>query len=236
VYDISVAGPWHNFIAGGVVVHNSVNEQSGRYGEMPELVYVPEAERIAWQNPVNKQGSGAQVPRPLADKVVSLMRSETEAAFEQYHDYLHPESSSGFTVDESALIHANGGISRELARINLPLSTYTQWYWKIDLHNLLHFLFLRLDEHAQWEIRQYAQVMAMMVEAVCPTAWEAFVDYRQQAIRLSLPEREALHVLLEQQGCESHLAETRMSKREVEEFRNKLAALGLGFLNGFRYD
>jgi thymidylate synthase (FAD) len=125
------------------------------------------------------------------------------------------------------------------ARINLPLSTYTQWYWKLDLHNLLHFLFLRLDEHAQWEIRQYAKVMAEMVQAVCPMAWEAFVDYRQKAIRLSLPEIEALHVLITQfhlgqpSSLEGH--ETRLNKRELEELRTKLGPtmLGLGFLNGF---
>jgi len=140
------------------------------------------------------------------------------------------------------VVNENGGISRELARINLPLSTYTQWYWKIDLHNLLHFLFLRLDEHAQWEIRQYALVMAEVVKALCPAAWEAFVDYRQRAIRLSLPEQEALHVLVEQfhAGAPSSLPDAlegggkmRLNQREVGELRRTLVALGLGFLNGF---
>jgi thymidylate synthase (FAD) len=231
------------FVARQWIRHRTanVNEQSGRYGEMPELVYVPEVERISWQSPKNKQGSGAQVPTGLALKVQNVLRGDAEAAFSTYHELLgRPDDPRSMYVDqdEMQLLRDNGGISRELARINLPLSTYTQWYWKIDLHNLLHFLFLRLDEHAQWEIRQYAQVMAKMVQAVCPMVWEAFVDYRLQAIRLSLPEREAMGVLIDQfhDGRPGQLGETRLSKREVEEFRNKLAVLGLGFLNGFRHD
>jgi len=230
------------FVARQWIRHRTanVNEQSGRYGEMPELVYVPEVERISWQSPKNKQGSGAQVPAALASKVQKILRDDAEAAFATYHELLgRPEEIPMYVdQDELQLLQDNGGISRELARIDLPLSTYTQWYWKIDLHNLLHFLFLRLDEHAQWEIQQYAKVMATMVRAVCPVAWEAFVDYRQKAIRVSLPEREAMAVLIDQfhDGRPGQLTETRLSKREVEEFRNKLAVLGLGFLNGFRAD
>jgi len=221
----------------------SVNEQSGRYGEMPELVYVPKVKRIAWQNPKNKQGSGAQASEGVAEAFRGRLTADADWAFETYHEYLGQAQHSDHPVFDTGLgdfkeVVDNGGISRELARIGLPLSTYTQWYWKIDLHNLLHFLFLRLDEHAQWEIQQYAKVMAKMVQAVCPVAWEAFVDYRQKAIRVSLPEREAMAVLIDQfhDGRPGQLTETRLSKREVEEFRNKLAVLGLGFLNGFRAD
>lgn len=233
------------FVARQWIRHRTanVNEQSGRYGEMPELVYVPEAERVAWQNPVNKQGSGARVPEPMAQKVRDMLRGDAEAAFEAYRDLLGKGDHSIFlSSDDEALVKENGGISRELARINLPLSTYTQWYWKIDLHNLLHFLFLRLDEHAQWEIQQYAKVMAEMVKVVCPMAWEAFVDYRLQAVRLSLPELEALHVLINQflGGRSSMLPDAqdggkmRLSKREVGAFRTKLTkVLGLDFLDGF---
>jgi thymidylate synthase (FAD) len=215
----------------------SVTEQSGRYGEMPELVYVSKAERIAWQNPANKQGSGESVPEDIAQSAVESFTGDAEAAFSNYRDLLgRNEASPLFTDDQLKTVRENGGISRELARINLPLSTYTQWYWKIDLHNLLHFLFLRLDEHAQWEIRQYAQVMAEMARAVCPVAWEAFVDYRQKAVRLSLPEQEALKVLVDQfqGGRPAALGghETRMGRREVEEFRSKLVDLGLGFIIG----
>lgn len=220
----------------------NVNEQSGRYGELPELVYVPEAEQIAYQNPKNKQGRAEVASDVVAVNFRTRLREDAEDMFRHYHTYLGrtPTNEQGSFPDGSyAEVQENGGISRELARINLPLSTYTQWYWKIDLHNLLHFLFLRLDEHAQWEIRQYAQVMAEMVRAVCPIAWEAFIDYRQRAVRFSLPEQEAVSVLIRQfQTGAGHpyslgSSEMRMSKREVEEFRNKLVALGFGFISGF---
>jgi thymidylate synthase ThyX len=183
------------------------------------------------------------------------LREDADEAFRHYHDYLgrrRPDEQGAFPDGYYAEVQENGGISRELARINLPLSTYTQWYWKIDLHNLLHFLFLRLDEHAQWEIRQYAEVMAKMVEAVCPAAWEAFCDYRKEAVRLSLPEQEVLRGLAEQflrvldeqfhsgvspslpdatEGDKTRL-NTRLNQREVGELRRKLVALGLGFLVG----
>ncbi len=233
------------FVARQWIRHRTanVNEQSGRYGEMPELTYVPEAEQIAYQSPVNKQGRGGLASSEVAAVVQEMLRESNATAFSDYHEFLgHSGDSSRMLMDHSKAaseIANNGGISREVARINLPLSTYTQWYWKLDLHNLLHFLFLRLDEHAQWEIRQYAKVMAEMVEAVCPIAWEAFLDYRQKAIRLSLPELEALAALVDRfhagkpSSLEGH--ETRMSKREVEEFRTKIgpAGLGLGFLTGF---
>ena len=230
------------FVARQWVRHRtaSLNEQSGRYGEMPELVYVPKVERIALQSTTNKQGSGAQVSTETARAVCDAFEASAEGAFGDYHELLGQvvvDPVLGTAEAEAAEeLRVKGGIARELARIVLPLTTYTQWYWKIDLHNLLHFLFLRLDEHAQWEIRQYALVMAEMVKAVCPIAWEAFVDYRQKAIRLSLPEVEALHGLLEQfhrgqvPSLDGHV---RLSSREVGDLRYKLAALGLGFLNGF---
>lgn len=235
------------FVARQWVRHRtaSLNEQSGRYGEMPELVYVPKAERIALQSTTNKQGSGAQVSAETAQAVCDAFEASAEGAFSDYHELLGQvvvDPVLGTAESEAAEeLRVKGGISRELARIILPLTTYTQWYWKIDLHNLLHFLFLRLDAHAQWEIRQYAKVMVEMVKAVCPIAWEAFVDYRQKAVRLSLPEQEALHVLIEQfhHGAPSSLpyaqvgGRMRLNKREVEDFRCKLVALGFGFLNGF---
>jgi len=232
------------FVARQWIRHRTanVNEQSGRYGEMPELTYVPEAEQIAYQSPVNKQGRSTIASEVVAVNLQNKLRENARDTFRRYHDFLgrsRPDEQGSFPDGSYAKVQENGGISREVARINLPLSTYTQWYWKLDLHNLLHFLFLRLDEHAQWEIRQYAKVMAEMVKAVCPMAWEAFVDYRQKAIRVSLPELEALAVLVSQfhagksSSLEGH--ETRLNKRELEEFRTKLgpSGLGLGFLNTF---
>ncbi len=225
------------FVARQWIRHRTanVNEISGRYCELPELTYVPGPERVCWQNQTNKQGSGNKAPEDITRIVVDTFRNEAEASFEAYHDLLgHEQPSSVFSREHREMIRANGGISRELSRINLPLSTYTQWYWKIDLHNLLHFLFLRLDLHAQWEIREYAVVMARMVEALCPIAWQAFRDYRLDAVRLSGPEVEAVGFLTERfhTGQTARLADGnfRMSEREVEIFRSKLAKIGLGFL------
>lgn len=206
VYDLSVVGPYHNFIAGGVVVHNSVNEMSGRFGELPELVYVPDVEQIAYQSPTSKQGRGSLASREVAETFRISIEMNGKSAFDDYHTFLGKNDFSettNFSADEYAEIKESGGISRELARIDLPLNTYTQWAWKIDLHNLLHFLWLRLDEHAQWEIRQYAQIMAKAVEAVCPLTWKAFVDYRLEAMTLSGPEIEAIRVALLNYGIKS---------------------------------
>jgi thymidylate synthase (FAD) len=233
------------FVARQWIRHRTanVNELSGRYSELPELTYVPGPERVSWQSPVNKQGSGEQTPEDIAKLVVQSLESDSQSAFENYHELLgKSRTSMVFSSSQLETIQANGGISRELARINLPLSTYTQWYWKIDLHNLLHFLFLRLDEYAQWEIRQYAEVMAKMVEALCPIAWKAFRDYRLDAIRLSAPEIELMGLMmkkhhegktpnLETMALEGH--DPRMSRRELDLFRAKLTRLGLGFLHDF---
>lgn len=229
------------FVARQWIRHRTanVNEMSGRYSELPELVYVPKAEQVAWQSPTNKQGRGSEVSSSVADDFRGRIEVSARDAFDNYHAFLGQgakETQAVFEEHDFELLKENGGISRELARINLPLSTYTQWYWKIDLHNLFHFLFLRLDEHAQWEIRQFAQVMATMVKAVCPVAWEAFEDYRLGAVRLSAPEIAALGHLMNQfhAGLPSSLAShtTRLSSRELDEFGSKLAKLGLGFLNG----
>ena len=186
------------FVARQWIRHRTanINEMSGRYGELPELVYLPDHDRISWQSPTNKQGSGGAIPRDVAEEVRNLMSGDADAAFETYHDLLgKPSDDSPFDPDRQKLLAENGGVSRELARINLPLSTYTKWYWKIDLHNLLHFLGLRLHPHAQWEIRQYAVVIARMVEALCPLVWEAFEDFKLHRVELSGPEVDALRYL-----------------------------------------
>lgn len=223
------------FVARQWVCHRtaSLNEMSGRYGEMPELVYVPEVEQIAYQSPVNKQGRSAVASEVVAVNFQTKLREDSAETFRRYHDCLGrtPANEQGSFPDGSyAEVQENGGISRELARINLPLSTYTKWYWKIDLHNLLHFLSLRLDPHAQWEIRQYAEVMAQCVQALCPFAWEAFKDFRLDAVTLSGPEVRALRLLARDNLVLSHLSTHGMSKSEEKVFRFHLAALGLSHL------
>ena len=169
------------FVARQWVRHRtaSVNELSARYSLLPLLFYEPEAANFAFQSRVNNQGREATAaPGELYhDAVARWQRLRHEAA-----------DAYGWLLGED--------VARELARIDLPLSTYTQWYWKIDLHNLLHFLTLRVDDHAQWEIREYGRVMAGILERVAPLAYEAWLDYNVLGERLSYAERIAVGRLL----------------------------------------
>jgi thymidylate synthase (FAD) len=219
----------------------SLNEMSGRYSQLPELTYVPSAERISWQSPLNKQGSGSQVSSELAERVRSEWGQESSNAFALYDELLGRESHESFADDDFKVIAENGGVSRELARINLPLSTYTQWYWKIDLHNLFHFLALRLDEHAQWELQQYAQEIAEIVKVLCPMSWRAFEDYHLKAVSLSGPELEIVRHLFEQSYDGTPLPidpehARLLSSREMGELKVKLSKMGGFSLSGLAGD
>jgi thymidylate synthase (FAD) len=158
------------FVARQWIRHRSanVNEYSGRYSVMKEEFYLPEKDDIRFQSEVNKQGrSDETVPEDLKEDFLNHLQETDKELYAEYHKFIET------------------GLARELARINLPLSLYTEWYWKIDLHNLFHFLALRMDAHAQKEIRVYGEVMAKIVETVCPIAFEAFMDYRVNAFNLS---------------------------------------------------
>ncbi len=158
----------------------SVNEYSGRYSLIPLLYYTPAAEELQLQSATNHQGrSGAPVTPAQYQEVCARWERSRQQAGEAY-EWMTGE-----------------GMARELARIELPLSTYTQWYWKIDLHNLMHFLKLRVDPHAQLEIRRYGEVMAGMMQRVAPLSYEAWLDYDVDGARLSRMEREALARLVE---------------------------------------
>ena len=151
------------FVARQWVRHRTarMNEISGRYSVMKDETYLPSDDLIALQSEDNKQGrKNEPVDRETAQKVKKLLEDNARATFDTYHELL------------------DMGIARELSRINLPLSIYTEFYWEIDLHNLFHFLALRLDHHAQAEIRAYAEVMFEMVKAVCPIAAEAFENHK----------------------------------------------------------
>jgi len=196
------------FVARQWIRHRSanVNEYSGRYSIMKEEFYLPEPEDIQRQSEINRQGrSDDQLPPEIQQKFISYLNDSQKAAYDRYSEF----------IDQ--------GIARELARVNLPLSLYTEWYWKIDLHNLFHFLRLRLDEHAQMEIREYAKVMAEMVRAVCPIAWEAFKDYTLTAETFSGPELAIVknHLTSVTQDME-RLIEAGLSKGEAQEFQEKL--------------
>ncbi len=214
-YDLEVAGPYHNFVADGFIVHNSVNEYSGRYSLMPMLFYTPSAEQLQTQSRSNNQGrSGTPVsPEKYAESVArwNEIRRLSRGAYEQ------------MTSEDMA---------RELARIDLPLSTYTQWYWKIDLHNFLHFLKLRVDRHAQWEIQEYGRALAGMLKRVAPHSYEAWIDYDVCGARVSRMELDAMRRLIQvkdggivaQPGSLSaaELDGLGLAKREIVEFLQKL--------------
>lgn len=168
------------FIARQWIRHRtaSVNEMSGRYSLLPMLFYTPPEEQFRKQSVSNKQGRGDQAQHDLY----------VEAVEEWGGGRLYAQATYEFLTGNE--------VARELARIDLPLSTYTQWYWKIDLHNLLHFLTLRVDSHAQWEIQEYGKVIAGMVKRVAPLSYEAWVDYDVCGIRLSRAERDLLARLI----------------------------------------
>jgi thymidylate synthase (FAD) len=169
------------FIARQWIRHRTaaVNEYSARYSVLDSEFYVPAPEQLAAQSTANRQGRDAVLAPEEAQTVLSVMRSDAEQAFEHYHEMLN-EGTGGEDIDEG-----RSGLARELARMGLPLSTYTQWYWKVNLHNLLHFLGLRADAHAQWEIRAYAKVILDVVEKWVPLTYAAFMNYRVGGARLT---------------------------------------------------
>ena len=169
------------FVARQWIRHRTanVNEYSARYSILDREFYLPAPEHLAAQSATNRQGRGAVLAGAEAAQVLDLLREDATRCYDHYAEMLN-EDETGAARDPS-----RQGLARELARMNLTLNTYTQWYWKIDLHNLLHFLSLRADPHAQYEIRAYAEVMLRSVEAWVPLACQAFRDYRLGAVTLS---------------------------------------------------
>ncbi|HKJ02796.1 MAG TPA: FAD-dependent thymidylate synthase [Longimicrobiales bacterium] len=197
----------------------SVNELSARYSLMPLLFYTPPRDQFALQSRSNNQGrEGGAPPEVYREAVERWERMRAEAG-----------DAYGWMLEQD--------VARELARIDLPVSTYTQWYWKIDLHNLLHFLTLRVDARAQWEIRQFARVIAGMVKRVAPLSYEAWVDYDLESRTLTRGDRLVLATLLQADadglrpragaaaGAED-LKEAGLSNREIAELAEKLQAPG----------
>jgi thymidylate synthase (FAD) len=207
------------FVARQWIRHRTanVNELSGRYSLIPMLFYTPDPAQLQTQSKRNNQGrSGQAVAADVHAEAVRRWQEIRRAATDAYE---------WMTAGE---------VARELARIDLPLSTYTQWYWKIDLHNLLHFLTLRVDAHAQWEIQAYGRVMAGMLKRVAPLSYEAWIDYDVCGARLSRMELDALRALVQPDGGglrapggaldADALAARGLAKREIDELLAKLAA------------
>jgi len=172
-----------------------MNEVSGRYSIMKDEFYVPDAACIAKQSADNKQGRAAE---PLPEAEAKAVRDEFTAGQEAaYHSY------SGMV---------DNGLAREIARINLPLALYTEFYWQMDLHNLFRFLKLRLDSHAQYEIREYAKVLLSLVRTVCPMATASFENHLNSGVTFSGEEMEALRAVLA--GKENPLTDKKLSRFE----------------------
>ena len=170
------------FVARQWVRHRTgrMNEVSGRYSIMKDEFYVPAEDKVSPQSTDNKQGRATEAfDKETADKIITKLEEGQKAAYESYNELI------------------DSGLAREIARINLPLSLYTEFYWEMDLHNLFHFLKLRLDSHAQYEIRVYAEVILEICKKVAPMATESFINHMNQGVSFSGEEMRALRDVME---------------------------------------
>jgi len=204
------------FVAREWVRHRvaNLNEISGRYSILDNEFYLPAPEQLGTQSRSNRQGRGETITGPESVRVLEILREDAERSYSHYEEMLN-ENIAGDTIDP-----ARSGLARELARMNLSVNFYTQWYWKIDLHNLLHFLNLRTDARAQYEIRVYADAILEVVKQWVPLTYAAFMDYRMGAYELSAKGLAVVRRMLrgEQVGRES----TGMSPGEWRELMETL--------------
>lgn len=196
------------FVARQWIRHRTanVNEYSGRYSEMTDDFYIPEIDQIRTQDEVNKQGrSNNPINQDVAKSILESMEQHQKESYSEYLSYLEK------------------GVAREIARINLPLSSYTEWYWKIDLHNLFRFLKLRLDWHAQYEIRVYAQAIANIVKEIFPISYQAFSDYVLNSVTFSYAELSIIkHIFNNINFEELDISDQNFSKLELIELKKKI--------------
>ena len=194
------------FVARQWIRHRTanVNEYSARYSILDREFYIPAAEHINAQSEVNNQGRGDVLQGEEAARVLEILKADSARCYDNYE----------------AMISGDGqaGLARELARMNLPANIYTQWYWKVDLHNLFHFLRLRADAHAQYEIRVYADAICEMVADWVPAAYGAFEDYRMGAVTMSSQMVECLRRMLKGETVTKE--NSGMSAREWREFED----------------
>jgi thymidylate synthase (FAD) len=169
------------FIARQWIRHRTanVNEYSARYSILDKEFYIPDISHMKAQSTSNRQGSGETLPPEQAQEVMRLLREDSERVYEHYQSFMNQDEKGDILDPEKS------GLARELARMNLTLNYYTQWYWKIDLQNLMHFLSLRADSHAQYEIRVYAEVMLDILKRWLPLTHAAFMNYRIGGMSLS---------------------------------------------------
>lgn len=197
------------FVARQWIRHRTanVNEYSARYSILDREFYIPRPEHLAAQSTSNRQGRHELLSGEEAARVLSILRDDSTRAYDHYEAMLSQDGQQG--------------LARELARMNLPANVYTQWYWKVDLHNLFHFLRLRADAHAQYEIRAYAEVLCEVVKDWVPAAYAAFEDYRLDAVTFSGKGMEALRRML--RGETVTREDVGMSAGEWREFEGALS-------------
>jgi thymidylate synthase (FAD) len=205
------------FVARQWIRHRTanVNEYSGRYSILDNEFYIPESEHLAAQATTNRQGRGTILEGAAAQHVLDLLRQDAERAYRGYVELLN-EDAAGTPIDPG-----RPGLARELARMNLSLNFYTQWYWKTDLHNLMHFLSLRADPHAQYEIRAYAEAMLGTLARWLPMTHAAFLEYRINAALISAKGLEVIRRLMGGEPIDQ--ASSGLSRRE---WRELMAVLG----------
>ena len=196
------------FVARQWIRHRTanVNEYSARYSILDREFYIPAPEHIAAQSVVNNQGRGEALTGAEAARVLDILKTDSERSYNNYQAMISDDSQRG--------------LARELARMNLPTNIYTQWYWKVDLHNLLHFLRLRADAHAQYEIRVYADAICSVVADWVPFAYAAFEDYRLGGATLSETALECVRRMLKGEAVTQETSG--MSKGEWREFEQLL--------------
>lgn len=192
----------------------NVNEYSARYSILDREFYVPGPEHLAAQSVQNRQGRGEVVGADEADEVLRILSDDAQRNYNHYLELLNQDEAGQQLRDDYK------GLARELARMNLSLNFYTQWYWKVDLHNLMNFLRLRADPHAQYEIRAYAEVILSVMQQWVPMTFDAFREHRLEAATFSGEALKALRRMLA--GEEVRHSDTAMSRREWDEFVDKI--------------
>ena len=199
------------FIARQWIRHRTanVNEYSARYSILDKEFYIPAKEQLSAQSTINRQGRGDLITGDQANEVLQILKDDATRTYDNYETMLN-ERFDGSVIDEK-----KAGLARELARMNLTLNSYTQWYWKTDLLNLLNFLFLRADSHAQYEIRVYAEIMLETVKKWVPITHAAFLDYRVGAVQVSSKGKKIIQKMVKGEKCD--FESSGLSKREWNE-------------------
>lgn len=207
------------FVARQWVRHRtaSLNEMSARYSILPNEYYLPTVEVLAEQSKTNNQGrENKLLPEEYTDYILKLMKENCEKAYLDYRYMLNDKEDKAYRPEDPSL-------ARELARSILPVAFYTEWIWRIDLHNLFHFLGLRLDSHAQYEIRVYAEAIAEIVKKEFPMSWSAFKEYRLDAVTFSGKEMDCIKTIWKQLSYDDNHTPDDFSEGEWREFLKKVS-------------